>query len=566
MSNGPQGPFLVPTENIVLAPLKSLTPGSSFVTEQNCVSFSINFTPTGGSFTIRLLQGSLNPQLTENLEFSLPFGRIGCIKSIGQEYTSGGMVDVYSGPCLPLTATLETFYTFLPNQTNQLSNICQFVADYANVGPGGVIGGFKYYPVYFSSLFNPTLLNFSYRGPMLQGIQQAASILLLDVFFRKEGIFVVNPGALANGGFVLGFSNPSAVPVGATVFTVPQGDIVSVTQVVDYSLDIASRLNPTLAVQIDGGLPGQYVYDGDHCQKQPKFTVQCGAPKGTDAQDHIDIPDGWSVDGTFEEWQPAGNGSLGNPNPSVPKYWKTYPSPTNQGFQRGIMSFTRLLKEIKIPGNTSTWVASPITGLTKQGSTTEFDFDEASTENGMYGFTADNYTINDIITDQQITFQNAVSLIPQGGGDSGTADANFYSITMEMWTFPLVNPVAYPLGPNINPFAIPPGVRIVTPSQNVKNAWGSGYYGQYLTNYQKVNSPRLRTTVTSVYRNALPQCGDHLLFDGGVRYQDAGRIETVQVNFGRSGVTLVITAEAYQFASGLWNSFLSGHGTGATFN
>jgi len=462
---------------------------------------------------------------------------VGIVKNAGGGNSTGGLVETLSGPILPLSSTLVSFFGTGAGQKAFLSFITAYLAS----------------PVLSSwNTLDVQVKNFSFRGVSLSGIQQLASYMLADVIFRKDAgvdrVYVVDPGAI----------------VGASQFNVIKSDIVSVSQVVDYSLDVASVLNPALAsAQLDDA--GDFVYDDKHAQKQPKFTVQAGAPGSQASADFIPIPDGWLVDGNYEEWVPGSQTDFTNPTPSVPngRYWKVFQSPTNPGMLRGITNFTRLVKQISIPGNVAPFVGSPITGLTKQGTSKEFVFDSPGTESGIYGFTAGKVSLKDIVTGQALDIPNAIVLRPAGGVSSSDAASNFYSITMELWTFPKVNPQVFPEGGSSNPFNLPINVVVVNPNSNVVNLGGSslsGYYSKYLSNYRLINSPRLRTTISLVYRNTLPQVGDHLLvtlFPGqtvpGLKFSlDCGRIQSVSLRFGRSGITLNIVAEKYQFGSGLY--------------
>lgn len=556
-------------EVISLTPISFIAPGLGFVTENNCVSFLMNFTTTGGNFSISLLQGSVSPLPAENTVLTLPFGRVGVVKQVGTNWSTGGILDVITGPMLPFPMTQETFYAIPNGQTASMINVANSIL--SGGGGGVVIGGNPAGAnLIWQTPFNPLLNNFSYRGTMLQGVQQIANILLSDVVFRKEGVYVIDPGQLCpstSGGSGFG-GGVSGTTLQFTPFNVPQSDIVSVSQTIDYSLDIPSVLNPALLVDISTSLPGTYVYDEQHCQKQPKFTVQAGAPHGSGSTDFVPIPDGWLVDGQFEEWTPApGSTDRTNPNASVSRYWKVYPSPSSANAMRGIISFKRLIKELKLAANVSSFVASPITATQQQGPQ-NFQFDNWTSNGGFYGFDSTGgvggTTVQDIISDQYLTLNNAIVLNPGGGGDSGFGADNFYHIDMELWTFPLVNPVTLPLAPSTNPLRIPRGYAVVTPSQNVVHGLSSGYFNKYLTNYQLINSPRLKTNISLVYRNVMPQVGDQLYIAGlpagysnGVRYNDCGRIQSVSMNFGRGGVVLSITAEKYQFVNGLWNTAIS---------
>lgn len=522
---------MIATETIVIKPLATLIPAATFLNEQNCVSLQLNFTATGGSFLMTLLQGSV-PLPAENTVLTMPFGRVGVVKNTGSGFSSGGLVDTISGSILPLSTTLTNFFGVEPGTAQFLSFIAQFLA----AGP-----------LVNWTTTNVPIKNFSFRGPALSGIQQLASVVLADVIVRKDAIYVVDPGVV--------------VP-GSTPFIVPKSDVVSGAQNIDYSLDVESVLNPALfAGQLDD--EGDFVYDSDHCQKQPKTTVSTG----TANNGFTPIPDGWLVDGTFEEWTPANPAqSVDNPSPSVARYWKQFPSPIGGGVMRGIITFNRLVKEIKIPGNVSTFVGSPITGLTNP-SVNALLFQSPGVQGGIPGFNVPQTTLNDIITGQYLTLTNAIVLVPSGGGSSsGTADVNFYAVTLEQWLFPRVNPVVFPVGDPVNPFGVNRSVIIVNPNSNIANL-GSGitsYWNKYISNYRRINSPRLKTNLTCVFRNNMPQVGDQLLLGStaivngktvntpALKYYDCGRIQNVTLNFGRAGMTLSISAENYQFGPGLY--------------
>lgn len=506
------------SETIIINPIKVLLPGQTFATEQNTVSLSLNYTMTGGSFSISLMSGSaLLPP--ENAVLTLPFGRMGVVKNVGSGYSTGGLVDTITGPILPLQATQQT-YIGVPG--NKLVNAATVAAQ--------LLGGVNW------DTLNPLIRNFIFRGISLAGVQQLASLLLADVVVTTGGVFVVDPGSVV-----------------ADTWTVQKSDIVSANQATDYSLDIPSVLNPVLLLT-QGGLPGEFVYDSDHAQKQPKFTVQCGAPGSEASQDFIPIPDGWLVDGNFEEWTPPSDTDFTNPSSSVTngRYWKVFQSPTNPGLLRGITNFTKLVRPINLPGNVSSFIGSPITGETRQNTSKELYFSDASLQDEIPGFTSDEVSFFDCISNQFLTLPNAIILIPNGLASSGEAASNFFSITMEVWTFPLVNPQSFPegLGPDpTNPFNIPPGVQVVNPSSNVVALSVAGlqqYYNKYLANFRLINSPRLRTSISAVFRNYLPQPGGKLVVQDGLKINQCGRINSVSLSYSRGGLVVNASAEVYQ--------------------
>jgi len=525
------------SEEIILPPFSVILPGQNIVKPSNCVNLSMNFNATGGNFSITLLRGALSLLAAiENAQLTLPNGRIATIKSTGQGFSSGGIVDTISGPIVPPAATLVTLVGEAGNVFTEASLLAEQLAAGFGVSWG---------------VFNPLVRSFIFRGVALSGIQQLAGIVAAEVIVRADGVHVVAPGSI----------------IGPT-FTVPKTDIVSATQVTDYSLDTANVLNPALsAVQL---VPqGQFVYDSEHCQKQAAQTVQTGAPGGTGSTDFIPIPDGWLVDGTYEEWTPPSGTDFTNPNPTANggRYWKVYQSPVNPGMLRGILTFERLVKQITLPGNISTFVGSPITGQTLPATGLALAFDNPGSEGGIYGFNAGQNTgLNpvgiqffDIISNQFQSFPTAIVLVPSFGIDSGDANSNFWSITMEMWTFPLVNPQTFPVGAPVNPFGLPKDVVVVNPPMNSVILTSvtalQQYWTAYMNNYRLTNSPRLRTTISVVYRGLIPQVGDALVVSGGLPRNTCGRIQTVSLNLTRSGLVLNIMAEVYQFGPGLYNSY-----------
>lgn len=521
------------TETIIIGPLKNLIPGSTFLDEQITTRIQLNYTNVGGSFVIELLQGSVSPLPAENAVLSLPFGRVGIVKNTGSGWSQAGIVDTISGSILPLSATLINFYGIEPNAAQFLSFLALFLANGA--------------PVVWSTLDVP-IKNFSFRGQAISGIQQVAQTVLADVIVRKDAIYVVDPGSIIDGTNVL----PNGSQAKQSPFIVPKTDIVSATQVIDYGLDVASVLNPALtSAQLDD--EGDFVYDSDHAQKQPKTQVSAGTANAG----FTPIPDGWLIDGTFEEWTPVpGSGTVDNPSPTVSRYWKQFPSPSTPGNMRGVISFNRLIKDFSSqPNNFSTFVGSPVTAqsLGSSGSPNSFQFLGGGTESGIYGFNLALTVVSDIVSGQYLELSKSLTLTP-AGGNSGTADINFYSIQLEFWLFPRVNPQIFPVGDPVNPFGIARNVVVVNPSSNVANIGGQirGYWQKYIANYQLINSPRLKTTVSVVFRNNLPQVGDQLQVLSGLKYVDCGRIQNVGLSFSRSGMVINISAEKYQFGPGLY--------------
>jgi hypothetical protein len=519
------------TETIVLNPISMLLQNQNILQEGNIVSLNLSFTPTGGTFRINFLRGAV-PFPPEDFVVQLPFGRFAVVRGITRSQSREGLIDSISGPILPLVATLVNFVGYV-------YNVNTFSADMARALCQGTV---------IWEAYNPLVRGFTFRGIALSGIQQLAGNMLAEVYVYKNTIYVMPPGQAV------------ADLIGAPKITIPSTDIVSLSQDIDYSSDVASVLNPILNV-INFNNPGDFVYDGDHAIKQPNTFVQCGSPKGSGGTDFIEIPNGWMVDGVYEEWVPNGT-DLTNPSASVTRYWKTFPSPTLPGYMRGIISFTRLVKDLSLPGNVSTFVGTPITSQTNAGSKSSpartFAIQESSTDPtaGVFGFTADNTVISDIVSGGvAVNIDTALQLIPQGGS-SGTADVNFFAIQLGLWTFPRVLPTTYNVQNPVNPFNLPPNVVVVNPP--IQNPRQPVYFTSYFQNYQKINSPRLRTQVSYIYRNALPQPGDHLIVPGADT-TDCGRISNVTLNLTRSGVLVSVTAEQYQFAPGKWS--LGGAGT-----
>ena len=550
------GIFEAKEEYILLTPLATLIPGTTIFTEQNVVSMNLSLTLQGGSFSISVLRGTVNlKQFPENAVLSLPFGRVGVVTNIGTGWSSGGIVDTLSGPIISISAYNETFFGLAGTQNATLSYIASYLLsngliqnslEIGTAPPANYLAGF--------SAPNPFVTNFTFRGKCISGLQQVAGIALADLILRTDGWHFVNPG----------------VAVGQT-WSIPSTDIISVSQVIDTSLDVSAVLNPAVYNK-NFSLGQSFVYDSDHAQKQPKYTVRAGSPALLGAPDFIEIPDGWLVDGAFEEWLPNSPTDLTNPSSTVTngRYWKVFPSPANPGMMRGITSFTRLVKQVVTPGNVSSFIGSPITGLTKQDGPQEFAFDFFISNNGIYGLDSSGgsnglgpgVSFFDVISNQFVSFNNAICLIPQGGGDSGDAAENFYSITVEQWTFPLVNPTTFFGGPSANPFDIPANYAIVTPNTNILNGAISGFYNQYMSNYGYIHSPRQRTTASLIYRNNLIQPGD-ILNLGGVTYSNCGRVSTVSLNFSRGGgVVMNVVAEIYACQPGKWSYNQSNWGNG----
>lgn len=530
-------------ENIIIPPISVILSIPKFggfqpffLNEANLVSLQMNFTLTGGSFTATVLQNSFaNP--IENLSFTLPNGRTVTLKQTSSAMGRGGLIQTLSGPCVSPAATLI-------NTVGVAAPGAQFPFPLAQqlAGPIRV----------FWETFSPLIVGFVFRGPALSGIQQLAGYILGDVIVRNG----------SGGNVAIHVVDPGAVPFDFTPFNVPVSDIVSISQLQDYSLDVSSVLNPALGA-IDFNNPGDFIYDSDHAQKQGKFTVQAGAPGSQGSTDFIPIPDGWLIDGNFEEWAPQNPLDLTNPNPSVTngRYWKVFQSPTNPAMLRGITNFTRLVKTLNLPGNVSPFVGSPITGVTRKNTTLEFAFNNPGTQKGIYGFNAEKTIMFDVISNQFLTLPSCLVIRPNGQVSSGEAASNFFSITMELWTFPLVLPVTFPVGDPTNPFGLPPNVVVVSPSSQVSfgsnGAAQQAYFSKYLANYRLINSPRYRTTLSCLYRGVMPQPGDTLNIVGppsnpnkltGIDTPKCGRIQSVGLTLSRSALLLNITAELYNYS------------------
>jgi len=125
---------------------------------------------------------------------------------------------------------------------------------------------------------------------------------------------------------------------------------------------------------------------------------------------------------------------------------------------------------------------------------------------------------------------------------------------MELWTFPKVNPQIFPVGNPVNPFNLPKDALVVNPPMSNLVFPDSGsllsYFNAFMINYRRTNSPRLRTTISCVYRGLMPEIGDSLTVQG-LGVGNCGRISAVSLNLGRSGITVNITAEVYQYTTGL---------------
>jgi len=520
---------LVPVQNlskdIIINPIKVLLPGQTFADETNIEALSLTFTPTGGNFSISVIQNAVGTP-GEDFIIALPFGRLGVVKGTRKGFSTGGLLDIITGPIQPLGLTQQIFLGVPGNVIRDAASVATQLAQGIGIN---------------WRTLNVLVKNFIFRGITLAGLQQLARLVLADIFVRADGVYIVDPGAIIG-----------------TIFSVQKSDIVSVAQAVDYSRDIASVLNPAItSAQLDS--EGDFVYDSAHAQKQPQFTVQAGAPGATGSSDFIPIPDGWMIDGTFEEWTPTSSTDLTNPSPSVPngRYWKVIPSPVNPGMMRGITGFSRIVKPITIPGNVSSFVASPITqqaSLQASVAGLALQFQSPGTQGGMFGFDALDISLFDVLSGQFVTIPNAITLVPSTGF-AGIPNAQFYTIQMELWTFPRVNPQSFPSGgPDpTNPFNIPANVVVVTPSSNVTALDSVGlqtYYNKYLQNHRLINSPRLTTTISVLYRNVLPQVGDELFVVAGVPVNNCGRIESVSLNFGRGGIVLSVTATAYNSTGG----------------
>jgi hypothetical protein len=527
----PEPNFPGPKDVVIPDPKMFIAQVQALINKNNLVSLSLNYTLTGGSFSISMLQGSVKAPI-ENIVFSLPYGRVGTVKQTGSGYNRGALTDTISGPAVPFQAVNYNFVA-IPQGTH---------------APAPQLAARFGLPIRWQGR-QDSIKNFNYRGVALQGIQQLAQNFLYDVVFNTGVFWVVPAGQLA-----------TFVPA----FQPDKTDVISLEQNIDYSLDKKAVLNPLLLV-VQGGLDSDFVYDSDHAIKQSQTTLSVGAPGGSGATDHIDIPNGWYVDqATFEEWEPPPGTDITNPNNTAVagRYWKVFQSPTNPAMLRGILTFGRLVKDLNLNGTsgdrpqTSKFVGSPVTALTAQNTPgpQSFVLGNPKSENGIYGFTADNDQVIDAVSGQAITVNNAFSLIP-AGGNSGPAANNYYTIQYGLWTFPRVSPVTFPVGgPDpTNPFGLAPDVVVVNPSTQVFVAVsgnpGQGpasytdYYFDYLSQYRRLNSPTLNTTISVMFRGTMPQPGDQLILKFlPVDLQNCGRIESVTLTYSRSGVILNMTA------------------------
>jgi hypothetical protein len=507
----------VTTKDILLPSLKILLPSQQFITEDNCVSVNTTFNLTGGSFSVSLIRNTtvLPP---EDTVLTLPNGRFAVVKNVGRGSSTGGLVDTISGPILPYAATVRTFVAML-NDATPIGYGYDILASTLAARFG--------LPAQWLGADGP-MRSYNFRGQSLQGIQQLAGNFLNDVIVYKNTIYVVNAGEY--------------LPLGiGEVWIVGDDDLVSLNQSIDYTSDHPVYLNP-----LSMNLGGQFIYDEQHARKQSRTTVQAGSPLGTGGTDFIPIPDGWMVEGSYEEWAPdPASTDLSNPSPSVPRYWKEIPSPSTPGNMRGITYFTRLVKDMNLPaksgfGSVSTFVASPVTAGNQDGPNV-FLILGGSIENGLFGFSADEEFVSDILTDTQVDVKTALVLYPPSG-QSATADIGFYSVPMELWTFPKAVPMQTlaPGADPTNPNAIPPEVEIFTQSNSVKLS--ASFINTALAAFAKRNSPKMQTSVSQIYHGQLPQPGDHLMVPSAA-VSDCGRINTVSLNLSRGGVVISISAE-----------------------
>ena len=83
------------SETITIPSLNSMIGGGA-INEKNLVGLQINYTATGGTFSISILANSIGVP-SENIQLSLPYGRLATVKSVGRNNTPGGIVDVKIG-------------------------------------------------------------------------------------------------------------------------------------------------------------------------------------------------------------------------------------------------------------------------------------------------------------------------------------------------------------------------------------------------------------------------------------------------------------------------------------
>lgn len=515
-------------DNIVIAPFELLFPAGSAITEQNCISLSISFTLSGGSFNIQVKKNSVAFPQGKDAPVSLPLGYLGLLRITGSQMSRGGLVDIFSGQILPLVASQTVTFTSPPPTRSDPNPSVQMSQAANALGLGSVSWLTRSYP----------LKNFSFSGQALQGIQSLAGLILADMIIDSNRIRVV--------------------PAGQSIYAayeVNKSDVTQFSQTIDYSRAINALLNPAYN-SFPVNFLGDFIYDDEHAQKQGTQLVQAGATGGSGSSDFIPIPDGWLVEGSFEEWlppvDPANPTDFTNNKATVPRYWKVFPSPSGGGFLRGITSFSRLVKDLKLPGNISTFVGTPVTSDTFSGNGKQFTLQRSTSQSGITGFTASDTLVQDMVTGQAVSVKNALELNPEGG-NSGSADQNFFNVQIGLWNFPRVAPTILFQGPVTNPLSVPRNTVLVNPPGNVvgfnSDGTQNGFGAYYVTQYRQVNSARLITSVTFLFRGGtqIPKPGQTLSVAGVGQFTDCGRISTVTLNLSRGGVLVTVQAEKYAF-------------------
>jgi len=532
-------------ENITIKPVSMLLPKQCLVDERNALSMSFSFTMTGGSFTITVLKDSviLPPEsiaIIMNTVLTMPMGRLGVVKQTGTGYSSGGLTNIISGILLPWVASNNSFVARPQPFTALLKDLAKELLTSLGQGvgvinpPTGAVGALIWrardYPI----------KGFSYRGPALSGVQQLAGHILAEVAVNRNQIYVAELGRVVG-----------------PVFTVPKSDIISVSQDIDYSQDKKVIIDPSLS-QVHWGEQGAFIYDSQHAQKQPQQLVQCGAAGGTD---FMPIPDGWMIEGAYEDFTPKSATDPSNPSPTTPRYWKQFTSPLDNNKQRGVMQWTKIVKPLSLPPNVSKFVASPVTGDTSinAGPCTMALYNQG-VMNGLHGFSTDDVEIDDAVSGQRKTVRGLV-LVPPQGASSGLAHEKFLSQRIEVWTFPKVNPTTIPtLYDPTNPYGLDKDVQVFRPSSSIFPSSLTDlqdFYNYTFEIHKRMIGPRLKTRVSVVYRDALPQPGDGLVVKG-VGVEKCGRIESVSLAYGRGGVRIDVSAEVFNYGrpdSHGWNNY-----------
>ena len=141
------------SETITIPSLNSMIGGGA-INEKNLVGLQINYTATGGTFSISILANSIGVP-SENIQLSLPYGRLATVKSVGRNNTPGGIVDVISGPVIVPAATLTTLVGIPGNVFKNVSALA------SQFGLNAIWGA-----------FDVLVRSFIFRGIALNGIQQ----------------------------------------------------------------------------------------------------------------------------------------------------------------------------------------------------------------------------------------------------------------------------------------------------------------------------------------------------------------------------------------------------------